>query len=632
MVRFLRGAHHFCMIHPSPALLEAADPSTAFLALRWNEFFDRFTVDSFQPKLCNLPTLVEEIFEVCASANQHQSSGGHLIALQAELAPLITSAHARRWITAFEAWKLDELRKVQTCNEAKRLSKVLLGDEFRAKFEERIFVEAVTIPTILPKQKLVADASLGQLATIALHRGYSGAENTEAAEKFFEKSPGNWMDGLLSRLQSRPQEFLVVVELQPTARIPAAKLAKVMAKGGFKVEEANRFPGLATAGGGILISIREEGTSPAAALQAVLRRAEPILDMLAFYLADRAAILPDRGWVGKAPDGLVETKVPSQSLRLVHPHGSADRLVIDALESNSGARFDGSVSNALELHSTAMHATDVRTRFLNLWAALECLASLVDEPTIAKRVTELVCPIVTWRKVEKLGRYIAINLHLWRKASGQLKEVPKALPNATEHGVPTPEVIAALCKPENHPDILELLAIPGKHSLLRYRICSAWKEFHDPAALARNMVASRERLGWHIKRIYRARNLLVHRGIEVPRLEGLCDNLHYYVSSLLSRVIHGVSKNEGWQPEEAIKHWQLTGNFVLDRLGNQPEVLTLDNLMPITTAQVSAVNPWGHLQQATLSGPTTPDACRGRDMNDDYDTTDISVHVADAAE
>lgn len=232
------------MIHPSPALLEAADPATAFLALRWNEFFDRFTVDSFQPKLCNLPALVEEILEVCAAANQHQSSGGHLLSLQGELAALIVSAHGRGWITAFDTWKLEELRKARTCNEAERLSKVLLGDGFRTKFEDRIFAEAGAIPELLPKQKLVADAVLGQLATIALHRDYWGADNTEAAEKLFEKSPGNWMDGLLSRLQSRPQEFLVVVELAPTARIPAVKLAKVVAKGGFQVENPTSFTGI----------------------------------------------------------------------------------------------------------------------------------------------------------------------------------------------------------------------------------------------------------------------------------------------------------------------------------------------------------------------------------------------------
>jgi len=54
------------MIHPSPAILDKAHAATAFLTLRWTEFFDGFTIDSFQPKLCNLPALVEEIHDVCS--------------------------------------------------------------------------------------------------------------------------------------------------------------------------------------------------------------------------------------------------------------------------------------------------------------------------------------------------------------------------------------------------------------------------------------------------------------------------------------------------------------------------------------------------------------------------------------
>ena len=591
MVRFHAGAHHFFMIHPSPALLKKADPATAFLALRWNEFFDRFTIDSFQPKLCNLPALVEEILEVCDATNRHESSAGNLISLQSEIAAPIESAGGRGWITPFEAWKLDELRKVQTCGEAERIAKVLVGDGFRGKFENRIIAEAGKAPSLLPKQKGTADTILGQLATIALHRGYLGSDNLEAAEKLFEKSPDNWMDGLLSRLQSRPQEYLVVVELTPTKKLSGAKLAKVMEKGGFTLEDPACLAGITPLNGSVLLSVTITGTSPVAALQAVLRKTEPILDMLAFYLADRAADLPEHGWVGKARTDVVKTLVPPQSLRLVHPHRYADRLVIDALDSGSGNRLNGSVTNALELHSTAMHSTDVRTRFLNLWAALECLASLVEESTIGRRVSALVCPVVTWRKVEKLGRYLAINLHLWGKASAN--ETKSS--GASGRRLSTDQVIAALCKPEKHEDILALFAIGGDHVLLNYRLYSAWGEFHDPGVLAKSMAASKERLEWHLKRIYRARNLLVHRGIEVPRLESLCDNLHYYVSLLLSRVIHGVSRNEKWRPEDAVKHWQLTGHYVLDRLRHQPAALVFEDLMPTTTAEVASVSPWSHL-------------------------------------
>lgn len=580
------------MIHPSPAELDAADPATAFLSLRWNEFFDRYTVDSYQPKLCNLPTLVEEIQGVCLRQKRHKSAPAQLHALQQELASHIDSALSHGWINHFDRWQLDELRKAKACSESLDLAQVLIGGGFRERFEGGVFAVNGEISSMLPHKKHLADAWLGQLATIALQRGYSTDEAHGDFSHFLAKPPKSWMEGLLARLQSRPQEYLVFIELLPTAECSLEKLAKVMKKAGFKVEDPTQFPQITIAAGAVLLSKCEIGVSPVVVLRSVLRWTEPILDMLAFYLADRAATLPARGWVGKTPDSLVETELQSQSLRLVHAHKKADQLVIHALKANSGSRFDGSVSNALELHSTAMRASDVRTRFLNLWGALECLASVIDTEGICKRVQQLVCPIVSWRKIEKVGRYTAINLHLWRSASDQLANIPAALPGSTQRRVSAGEMISVLCKANNHPDIIEVLSICGNHSLLRHRIYSAWQEFHDPRVLAKSIAASRERLGWHIGRIYRARNLLVHEGIESPRLESLCDNLHYYVSSVLSRVIHGLSQHDQWQPGEAAKYWCMTGDFVLDSLKHQSQVITLENLMPNVSTKLSQVMPW----------------------------------------
>jgi hypothetical protein len=63
MVRSTIGAHHFFVRHPKPEQLSAASPATAFLDLRWNEFFDKHTIDTFRPRFGNLPTLVAEIFD-----------------------------------------------------------------------------------------------------------------------------------------------------------------------------------------------------------------------------------------------------------------------------------------------------------------------------------------------------------------------------------------------------------------------------------------------------------------------------------------------------------------------------------------------------------------------------------------
>lgn len=574
------------MIHPSASILESANLATAFLTLRWTEFFDDYTIDSFQPKLCNVPALVYEIKDICCPSSLHKSSLAHLAALQRELAVTLAGSQDRGWITPFEQWKLDELCKAKTLSEAGSLTSVLIGEGFREKFEKRIFSDSKKLPTLLPKVKQASDLILGQLATIALRRGYTESEDFATIEKHFTKTPEGWVDGLLTRLQCRPQEFLVLIELTSTKKIPASNLAPIMAKGGFKVEDLSSFPEIKLKDSSVLISIKETGASPTTALQTALRRAEPILDMLAYYLADRAATLPDHGWVGKTLDKLVETKLPLQSLRLVHPHRYADKLVIAAFDSGAWVRLEGSVSNALELNSTAMRSNDVRTRFLNLWAALECLASLVEESTIFRRVIELVCPVVTWRKIEKQARYLSINLHLWEKKCGQ-KAGPK---------LSTDEVISALCKPNKDPEIVALLTRASKHTLLCYRIYKAWEMFHEPVTLAKGISQSKERVEWHLGRIYRARNQLVHRGIEAPHIQHLCDNLHYYVHVVLSRVIHGVSLNESWKPEDAVKNWILTSDFVTDRLRRIPKSLTMESLMPSLAPENSGTQPWAHLQ------------------------------------
>lgn len=585
------------MIHLSSETFNSAHPGTAFLGLRWNEFFDLYTIDTFQPRLSNLPSLVEEILELCKNG-PFKGWEAYLAALQDELKPLARSSLDRDWISSFDAWKIDELCKAKNCHDAAQLARILCGSRLRSCFEERIFEEALMLPEKLPKEKETADIVLGQLATIALHRGYVSPP-FKAVLKSFERDPREWIEGLLRRLGSTPQKYHVFIEVCPTSKISQQKLIPVLKEAGFTIHEPKDFDNLELSPTSVLISREESGTSPSGALQAALRRLDPVLDMLAFYLADRAANLPSHGWTGKTVDQLSKTVVPTQTLRLVQPHSNADQLVIHALRANSGSRFSGSVSNALELHSTAMRALDVRTRFLNLWAALECLAALVEGPSIYQKVVNLVCPIVTWRKVDKVARYTAINLHLWRKASDQLDNKPKCLPGTTSDRVPAHEVLTALCKPDKHADILELFGVASGHPLLLFRLHSAWKIFSNPVMLADDLNRSRERLGWHIRRIYRGRNLLVHQGQEPEKLESLCDNLHYYVSSVLSRVIHGVSQSDEWKPAEAARHWCQTGEYFFEHLKKSPEILTLENIMPNPTSDMGEVHPWNHLNRTT---------------------------------
>ena len=101
-----------------------------------------------------------------------------------------------------------------------------------------------------------------------------------------------------------------------------------------------------------------------------------------------------------------------------------------------------------------------------------------------------------------------------------------------------------------------------------YRLYRAWRELHDSNNLARSMAGSRHRIEWQIARIYRARNLLVHRGEESRYLWRLLRNAQYYVSSAISRVLHDLRDQSRWTVDTSLEHQLQRYNYLYERLSN----------------------------------------------------------------
>lgn len=590
MVRSTIGAHHFFVRHPNPEQLSAASPATAFLDLRWNEFFDKHTIDTFRPRFGNLPTLVAEIFDTCGRVDNHPGWASHLVHLQAELKWRLVKAREFGWLSSLELWQLEELAKVPA-EKAQKIAAILNGGGFQMRYEARIFAQAGALPSSLPQEKKKADAILNQLATIALQRGFVDP----SSEDRLLKSPTEWVDDILHSLQGAAQEIRVYVTLVAGSKLKPEELSRLLMRSGFDVVAPTEWTGLGLPEqpvGSSVIGTRVPALTHQAALGSFIRKLEPVIDMLAFYMAGQAPALPTKGWVGKPEEQLVEIQQESSGFQLVQSHSRPGLLVGHALEPGTKSRFEGSVSSALDLHATAMRAADVRTRFLNLWMALECLGSLVGHGGVIQKISDLVCPIVTWRKIEKISRYCSINIHHWRRVSGTKSERSAIFPGESNSRIPAGDAIALLGRPKDHQHLTELSRLTGGHPLLVFRLMEVWERFRNPQRLSSSLAESRKHLEWHLNRIYRARNLLVHSGTEVPYLEILCENLHYYVNTVLSRVIHGVSVNKGWSPADSARHWVMLGDFVIQKLDKNPQCLSLEHLMPEWDSRSEPVHPW----------------------------------------
>jgi hypothetical protein len=115
--------------------------------------------------------------------------------------------------------------------------------------------------------------------------------------------------------------------------------------------------------------------------------------------------------------------------------------------------------------------------------------------------------------------------------------------------------------------------------------------FHDPGALAKDLHRSRQRLKWHLWRIYRARNLLVHVGMESPMLLHLLSHLQFYLSTAISRLLHRVTHDAELDAAKAASYWCELGNRVLDEMSANPAQLKVSELM--TNPQIRTEEcPW----------------------------------------
>jgi hypothetical protein len=576
-------------------MLSGSAPANAFLLCRWDEYFDRFTPDSYQPRLCHIPILVDEIALVATEAQKQSGWKKHLVHLRAELMVRLQDE------PFFGVCENTDLAALQTlCRESDVAAMTTLARNFQfSHFKERYEKAAIErgraeLARLLggdAKNKSAAIRWLGLWATIGLRRGYIYSDARQQPEMCLARSFTDNLDAIGAGLDANPRTFLCVVALLPVPshddnepagdRTPAytQRVQAVLRKAGFDFTAHDWFPNRGINSREILLSAEEKGIGPIDALHRLVRRLQPALNLLGFYRGAPPAQVIRRGWAGPDRAHLNEHQIEPLLPRLQAPRKNAVELSVHTLGAWQSGRLDGPLANALELHNLAVCADDLRVQFVTMWSALESLTAVVPGPTVISRVTNLLLPIVTWRRLEKEVRYLAINIRLWRRAA-ELEMVKVAgLPTSRKNAVHAEDVLLAVTRPADHGDITSILSHVSPHPLLLWRTYATWKTFHDPQSLAKDMMRARERLTWHLWRIYRARNLLVHSGLETPLLSHLLSHLSFYLTTVISRLLHRVTHDASLDAEKAAAYWGGLSDRVANHLVSNPSCLTLGDLM-----------------------------------------------------
>ena len=210
--------------------------------------------------------------------------------------------------------------------------------------------------------------------------------------------------------------------------------------------------------------------------------------------------------------------------------GEQSAYLITGLLSNAVQEYSV-LSKAIELHNTAISVTDLKSGFLNLWSSLEVL-SQGDADNKLGPVLNLVLSILKKdyinTQIQELNRALADNLS----------------PNDYQYILNQIEIYGCNAKKIFHLLYLEeykelredvyqkLEAIPVLRS--RMKLLS---DTNTTQKLGKAVSAYVQRISWHLYRMYRTRNAIVHSGDEPLNLRYLGEHLHSYLDSTANEFI-----------------------------------------------------------------------------------------------
>lgn len=237
---------------------------------------------------------------------------------------------------------------------------------------------------------------------------------------------------------------------------------------------------------------------------------------------------------------------------------TSDRLITGLLI-NAKSEYT-LLRKSIELHNTALTVPDLKSGFLNLWAAIEVLCRPKNKGNKFEYVSKIVLPILKKNYLPSIINNIVdcIKDNLSEEAYNEVINL------VGEVGCSNKKIFYLLLLPKYQDERKRVYEILANYPVLRSRVAviaelnttKKIKEFIDKYA---------QRITWHLYRMYRTRNAIIHSG-EVPQnIKYLGEHLHSYVDSTLTEFIVKLS---GDIPFDSTNNVITDIKFTIERLKN----------------------------------------------------------------
>lgn len=530
-----------------------------FFAQTWDEMLFDYALDSYQPRRFNVIGLCSELIDTYAYYEADVLSVQSISPIRDELLDTLKKDKTARRILGEEYPILTGVLKEwdpakpdrQITFAAASISKALTPSLQSAIADQ--LAKAVADPQ---RKEDISDLA-GRLLTEILRQGYSPSfVYFSLQSRFFKKDPVKAVHDIvpfLDLFHGNAKTYRVVFKMNAAARLLARnakedflKTTDVLEPKFTRLDVERAF--LAKSNDETFIEAPdvEAKDEYSARREAEFRLATA--STLAGFLVHHTPIDPER-------DTLVyEGYPPTRAYRLGPARKPALRrpdvpdesfddaltelvqaVVADALDEKTRARLSG----ALRAHTVGVNASIVQNQFSNLWTALETLASPSPDRNTIRVVLRRLVPVLCLRYFLKLVRQLRNDFRNCARPAYE-RCLHERKPDETDMDV----FVRVLSGTADAAPLKDVLAACDANPLLRYRLFRYNEFLTSPDRALKALTEHEQRVTWHMQRLYRARNALIHAGADYDMIDLLTENVHDYLDLVFGELTDRIREDE----------------------------------------------------------------------------------------
>lgn len=551
---------------PDKGMLAAGmfDKHSLFIVQAWHEALSYRTTDTFRARAFDVYLLLEELDRIVEIARHDERWFSHVLAICEEIEAekddfLNLLGNTPAAISALHAITATSARAdLGLLSERVRIIRTIVGS-----FQDRIIQDAMSLAA---DEKRKADL-LHRIGVIATHIQKQGLADESLAminSTLITLPPQDVLARLCAPLSYGPKVFKCVIAIKSN------KSANIYNSPKFNLANSGWFKKSKVAGKWrtkhpkrTYVAIEVETVSTRLAAEHALAEINALMNLVVLYSNSSRPHISASILVECGPNTTVVEVTPSKHFGLL-PRNNYIKIAQSRFE-HMPEKVRGRMGNILEAYALAMSSEEPRTAIINLWIAMEAITGGNGNSNVGERVQSTIAPVLVWRRTDKVLTYLSINLNDLMTRLG-IQPDASLMPSSHSKKVDKSDLLACLSGPRDNPGIKKLFQQTESSPLLRYRLYAAWLEYSEPKKMRRTLNQSLKRAQWQLLRIYRARNLLVHKGERNDYVWRLLENAQYYVSTVLGRILHDLADHHDWSIETSLESYRQKHSQLLVRL------------------------------------------------------------------